>query len=53
MDGYWEDFNASIQHMSSSVGEILSNIHIGTSKIEEAGDMIKKACDEVNEGLKK
>ncbi|MEV2295640.1 pre-toxin TG domain-containing protein, partial [Paenibacillus larvae] len=53
MDGYWEDFNASIQHMSSSVGEILSNIHIDTSKIEEAGDMIKKACDEINEGLKK
>ncbi|ARF70107.1 hypothetical protein B7C51_23055 [Paenibacillus larvae subsp. pulvifaciens] len=53
MDGYWEDFNASIQHMSSSVGEILSNIHIDTSKIEEAGDMIKRACDEINEGLKK
>ncbi|MDT2242345.1 hypothetical protein P7H22_21025 [Paenibacillus larvae] len=34
------------------MGEILSNIHIGTSKVEEAGDMIKKACDEVNEGLK-
>ncbi|MDT2275469.1 hypothetical protein P7H20_12290 [Paenibacillus larvae] len=32
MDGYWEDFNASIQHKELFCGEILSNIHIGTSK---------------------